>query len=107
MAENRGLTLRDLKKRSEYSSVLTTSGACFDEQESPAVPTPVADADDHLIEIASSIPPIHSDVLTLKHSAFLAVLLVDEVDLGGSTADRSHDHAVYSTRWPYRSDTRC
>ena len=36
MAENRGLTLLDLKKRSEYSSVTTTSGECFDElQQSP------------------------------------------------------------------------
>ena len=32
MAENRGLTLLDLKKRSEYSSVTTTSGECSDEQ---------------------------------------------------------------------------
>ena len=33
MAENRGLALLDLKKRSEYSSVTTTSGECSDEQE--------------------------------------------------------------------------
>ena len=33
MAENKGLTLRDLKKRSEYSSVTTTSGECPDEPE--------------------------------------------------------------------------
>ena len=33
MAEKRGLTLLDLKKRSEYSSVTTTSGECFDEQD--------------------------------------------------------------------------
>ena len=32
MAENKGLTLRDLKKRSDYSSVPTTSGECSDEQ---------------------------------------------------------------------------
>ena len=31
MAENRGLTLLDLKKRSEYSSVTATSGECSDE----------------------------------------------------------------------------
>ena len=30
MAENRGLTLLDLKKRSEYSSVTATSGECSD-----------------------------------------------------------------------------
>ena len=41
MTENRGLTLLDLKKRSEYSSVTTTSGECLEEQETPAVPTPV------------------------------------------------------------------
>ena len=32
MAEKRGLTLLDLKKRSEYSSITTTSGECSDEQ---------------------------------------------------------------------------
>ena len=37
MAENRGLTILKLKKRSEYSSVTTTSGECSDEQETPAV----------------------------------------------------------------------
>ena len=31
MAENRGLTLLDLKKRSKYSSVTTMSGECSDE----------------------------------------------------------------------------
>ena len=31
MAKNRGFTLLDLKKRSEYSSVTTTSGECSDE----------------------------------------------------------------------------
>ena len=40
MAENRGLTLLDLKKRSQYSSVTTTSGECSDGQETPAVFTP-------------------------------------------------------------------
>ena len=37
MAEKKGLTLHDLKKRSEYSSVTTTSGECLDEPETPAV----------------------------------------------------------------------
>ena len=32
MAENRGLTLLDPKRRSEYSSVTTTSGECYHEQ---------------------------------------------------------------------------
>ena len=39
MAENPGLTLVDLKKRSEYSSVRATSGECSDELETPAVST--------------------------------------------------------------------
>ena len=70
VAEKRGLTLLDLKKRSDYSSITTTSGECFDEQETLEVPTLVADADDHPSEIASSIPPIETQVLTLEHSAF-------------------------------------
>ena len=76
MAKNRGLTLLDLKKRSEYSSVTTTSGEWSDEQETPAVPTPLADADDRLSDIANVIPPVDPEVLTLKHSAFLAQLLM-------------------------------
>ena len=68
MAENRGLTLLDLKKRSEYSSVTTTSGECWDEQETQAVFTPLADADDRLSDIASAIPPVDPEVLTFKHS---------------------------------------
>ena len=34
--------------------------------------------------------------MTLKHSAFLAQLLMDEVELGESTHGGSHDHAVFS-----------
>ena len=34
--------------------------------------------------------------MTLKHSAFLAQLLMDEVDLGESTHGGCHDHAVFS-----------
>ena len=96
MAENRGRTLLDLKKRSDHSSVTTTSGESSDEQETPAVSTPLADADDRLSDIASAIPPVDPEVLTLKHSAFLAQLLMDEVDLGESTHGGSHDHAVFS-----------
>ena len=61
MAKNRGLILLDLKKRSEYSSVTTTSGECFDEQETPAPSTPSADADGRLSDIASAIPPVDPD----------------------------------------------
>ena len=96
MAETRGLTLLHLKKRSECSSVTTTSGQCSDAQETPAVSTPLADADDRLTDMASAIPPVDPDVVTLKHSAFLAQLLMDEVDLGESTHGGSHDHAVFS-----------
>ena len=69
MNEIRGLTLLDLKKRSEYSSVTTTSGECSDEQETPAVSTPLADADGRLSDIASAIPPVDPEMVTLKHSA--------------------------------------
>ena len=72
MAENRGLTLLDLKKRSAYSSVTTTSGECSDEHETPAVSTPLPDADDRLTGIASAIPPVDPEMVTLKHSVFLA-----------------------------------
>ena len=108
MAKNRGLTLLDLKKRSEYSSVITTSGECSDEQETPAVSTPLADADDRLSDIASAIPPVDPEMVTLKHRAFLPQLLMDEVDLGESSHGASHDHAVFpyaGHRWPYRSGT--
>ena len=96
MAENRGLTLLDLKKRSEYSSVITTSGECSDEQETPAVSTPLPAADDRLSDIASALHPVDPEVLTLKHSAFLAKLLTDEVDFRESTHGGSHDHANFS-----------
>ena len=96
MVQNRGVALLDLKKRSEYCLVTTTSCECSDEQETPAVSTPLADADDRLSDIASPIPPVDSEMVTLKHSAFLAQLLMDEVHLGESTHGRSHDHAVFS-----------
>ena len=96
MAENRGLTCLDLKKRFEYSPVTTTSGECSHEQETPAVSTPLADADDRLSNIASAIGPVDPEVLTLKHSAFLAQLLMDEVDLGDSTHGTSHDQPLFS-----------
>ena len=96
MEESRGLILLDLKRRSEYSSVTTTSGECSDEQETPAVSTPFANADAHLSEVASAIPPVNPEVLTVKHSAFLVQLLVDEVDLGEYTPSGSQYHAVFS-----------
>ena len=100
IAKNRGLTLLDLKKRSEYSSVTTTSGEGSDEQETPAVSTPLADADDRLSDMASAIPPVDPEMVTLKHSAFLAQLLMDDVDLGESPHGESNDHAVFSMQAP-------
>ena len=96
MAKNRGLTLLDLKKRSKYYSVTTTSGECSDEQETPAASTPLADADNRVSDIASAIPPVGPELMTLKHSDLLAQLLMDEVDLGESNHGGSHDHAVFS-----------
>ena len=72
MAENTGLTPLDIQKRSEYSSVTTTSGECSDEQQTQAVSTPLTDAHDRLSDIACAIPPVDPEMVTLKHSAFLA-----------------------------------
>ena len=94
MTKNRGITLLDLRQRSEYSSVTTTSGECSYEHR--AVSTSLADADDPLSEIAGFIPLLNPEVLTLKQSAFLAQLLMDEVDLGESTPRESQDHASFS-----------
>ena len=108
MAKNRGLTILDLKKRSEYSSVTTTSGEFSNEQETRAVPTPVAETVDHLSEITSSMQPVDLEVLTLKYIAFAALLLMKELDLRESTPRRSHDHSVFPMRskdGPYRSGT--
>ena len=96
MGENGGLTLLDLRRRSEYSLVTTTSGDNSDELETPAVSTSLAYADDRLSNIASAIPPVDPEVLTLKHGNFPAQLLMDEVDLSESTHGVSHDHAVFS-----------
>ena len=68
------------------------------EQETPAVSTPLADADDRLSYIASGIPPVDREMVTLKHSAFPAQLLMDEMELGEPPHGGSHDHAVFSCR---------
>ena len=54
----------------------------------------MADADYHLTEIASAMPPVDPEWRTLKHSAFLAQLFMDEVDLGQSPIGGPHDNAV-------------
>ena len=47
------------------------------------------DADDQLSEVASSIPPVDPSCVELKHSAFLAQLLRDEVDLESTSEPTS------------------
>ena len=47
------------------------------------------DADDQLSEIASSIPPIDPSCVELKHSAFMAQLLLEEVDLESTSEPTS------------------
>ena len=88
MAENRGLTLSDLKNRSPEHLSATLTGC-----ESPdGYPEPAAvkeDADDQLSEIASTIPPVDPSCVDLKHSAFLAQLLLEEVDLESTSEPAS------------------
>ena len=85
MAQNRGLTLSDLKKQSpEHLSATLTGCESSDGYWEPAAVK--EDADDQLSEIASTIPPGDPSCVELKHSAFLAQLLLEEVDLK-STAE--------------------
>ena len=91
-AENKGLNLHDLKRRSEYSSALLR-----------VVSAPMSRRHQQsllrwLSDIASVIPPVDPEVVTLKHSAFLAQLLMEEMDLGESAPGGSNDHAVSSMR---------
>ena len=80
MDENCGLTPLDLKKRSpEHSSVTLPGCESYDAQLEPAIVT--EDAEDQLSEIAGSVPPVDPSCVDLKHSAFLAQLLLEEVDL--------------------------
>ena len=71
MAENRGLTLSDLKNRSlEHLSATLTGCKSPDGYPEPAAVK--GNADDQLSEIASIIPPVDPSCVELKHSAFLA-----------------------------------
>ena len=80
MAENRGLTLSDLKNRSpEHLSAALTGCESPDGYLEPAAVK--EDADDQLSEIASTIPPVDFICVDPNHSAFLAQLLLEEVDL--------------------------
>ena len=71
MAENRGLTLEDLKNQSpDQNSATLTGYECYDEELVPAIVR--EDADDQLSEVASSTPPVDPSCVDLKHSPFLA-----------------------------------
>ena len=88
MAENRGLTLYDLKNRSpEHLSATLTGCESPDDYLEPAAVK--EDADDQLSEIASNIPSVDPSCVDLKHSAFLAQLLLEEVDLESTSEPAS------------------
>ena len=88
MAENRGLTLSDLKIHSpEHLSATLTGCESADGYLEPAAVK--EDADDQLSEIASIIPPVGPSCVELKHSAFLAQLLLEEVDLESTSEPTS------------------
>ena len=80
MAENCGLTLSDLKKRcpEHLSATLTRFESPGGYLEPAAVKQ---DADDQLSEITSTLLPVDPSRIEPKHSAFLAQLLLEEVDL--------------------------
>ena len=87
MAENRGLTLSDLKRRSpEHTSATLTGCESYDDELVPAIVR--EDAEDQLSEIVRSIPPIDPSCVDVKDNAFLAHLLLEEVDLE-STSEQS------------------
>ena len=88
MAENPGLTLSDLKNQSPEHLSATLTGC-----ESPngyLEPAAVKkDADDQLSEVDSTFPPFDPSCIDLKHSAFLAQLLLEEVDLESTSEPAS------------------
>ena len=88
MAENRCLTLSDRKNRSpEHLSATLTGCESPDGYLEPAAVK--EDADDQLSEITSTIPPVDPSCVDLKHSAFLAQLLLEEVDLESTSEPAS------------------
>ena len=88
MAENRGLTLFDLKKQSPEHLPATLTGC--ESPDGDLEPAPVKrDADDQLSEIASAIPPVDPSSVEPKHSAFPAQLLLKEGDLVSSSEQPS------------------
>ena len=88
MPENCDLTLSDLKRRSSEHLSATLTG-CESPDGNLGAAAVREDADDQLSEIASSIPPVDPSCVELKHSAFLAQLLLEEVDLGSTSEPTS------------------
>ena len=76
---------RDLKNRShEHASVTLTGHESPEDWDTPTthVTKPhVEDSNDRLSEIAGTIAPTNPSVVHMKHGAFLAQLLLEEVDL--------------------------
>ena len=88
MAGNRGLTLSDLRKRSpEHLSATLTGCESPDGYHEPAAVK--EDSGDQLSETASTIPSVDPSCVDLKHSAFLAHLLLEEVDLQSTSEPAS------------------
>ena len=88
MGENLGLTLSDLKERSpEHLSATLTGCESPDGYLEPAAVK--EDADDQLSEIASDVPPVDPSCVELKHSACLAQLLLEKVDLESTSEPTS------------------
>ena len=88
MAQSRGPILSDLKNRSpEHLSATLTGCESPDSYLEPAAVK--EDADDQLSEIASTIPPVDPSCVDLKHSAFLAQPLLEEVDLESTSEPTS------------------
>ena len=88
MAENCGQTPFDPKKRcpEHLSTTLTACESHDDDLEPAAVKE---DDDDQLSPIASSIPPVDPSCVELKLSAFLAQLLLEEVNLESTSEPTS------------------
>ena len=88
MAENCRLTLSDPKNRSpEHLSATLTGCESPDGYLEPAAVK--EDAADQPSEIASTISPVEPSCVELKHSAFLAQLLLKEVDLESTSEPTS------------------
>ena len=88
MAEIRGLTPSDLKNRSpEHLPATLTGCESPDDYLEPAAVK--EDADDQLSEITSTISPVDPSCVELKHNAFLAQPLLEEVDLESASEPTS------------------